>query len=221
MRTRLFAALAVVVVPAVALLVPASDARGQDDSAPAPSKPASPARDGGAAKRYDPDNKTAISEWMEKCIAGNVKLLANDAPGAVDMYRQAIQLAPKQPLPRYLLAEAQIAAGNLADAEGDLKTAETNTKDSEPEVRGKVLFLLSDVYEREKKWPDAKAAWATYTEFAAKHADAGAAPGTPTARIQAIDAMLKQDTAYEVVRQRIQAERDEAAKSGDAGAPKK
>ena len=67
-------------------------------------------------------------------------------------------------------------------------------------MRGKILFVLADLKEREKKWDDAKTAWKAYGDYAAKHVDAGMAPATPPARIQAIDDMLKQDKAYDVVR---------------------
>ena len=51
------------------------------------------------------------------------------------------------------------------------------------------------------------------TEYARKkHVDAGTFPSSGAARIEAIDAMLKQDKAYDVVRERIAAEKDGGAK---------
>src|SRR5271154_1084633 len=78
--------LALVGAPAV-VLVPVAAAWGDTPAV-------APASDAGAT-RHDPDNKTALAEWMEKCIEGNAKYLAHDIPGAIEMYRQAIQLSPK------------------------------------------------------------------------------------------------------------------------------
>jgi tetratricopeptide (TPR) repeat protein len=208
MRPRAkLATLALVCAPALVLL-PMAAAWGDDAT---PTKPAA-SGDAGAGL-HDPDNKAGLAEWMQRCLDGNAKYLAKDIPGAIDLYRQAIQLAPKRPLPRYLLGEAEIGANNLAEAEVALNEAEGISDDRDPNVRGKVLFVLADLKEREKKWADAKAAWTKYGEYAAKHTDAGLAPATPPARIQAIDDMLKQDAAYEVVRQRI------ADVGTDSGAP--
>ncbi len=173
--------------------------------------PAATARRRRRCARRDPDNKSGLAEWMEQCLKGNAKYLAHDIPGAIDLYRTAIQLAPKRPLPHYLLGEAELGAGNLPEADTALSDAEQSSDDRDPNVRGKILFLLADVKEREKKWDDARAAWKAYGDYAAKHVDAGMTPATPPARIQAIDDMLKQDKAYDVVRQRIA---DEGKDSG-------
>jgi len=196
MRTRTpLLALLLLAVPA-AVLVPIAAARGDGAAA-------APAASGSAATKHDPDNKTGLADWMDRCVQGNAKFMAKDIPGAIDLYRQAIQLAPKRPLPRYLLGEAQMASLNLADAEGTLKEALDLSDDRDPNVRGKILFVTADLREREKKWDEAKVAWQAYGEYASKHSDAGMTPSTPPARIQAIDDMIKQDRAYEIVRQRI------------------
>jgi tetratricopeptide (TPR) repeat protein len=201
-RSPLLAAL-VLAAPA-SVLVPMAAAWGDSASPPqatAPAPAAAPGDAGGPMR--DPDNRRGLAEWMDRCVQGNAKFMAKDIPGAIDFYRQAIQLAPKRPLPHYLLAEAQLAALNLTDAEATLKEALELSDDRDANVRGKILFLSADVLEREKKWLDAKAAWQTYADYSSKHADAGMAPSTPPARVQAIDDMIKQDKAYEIVRQRI------------------
>lgn len=91
MRTRTpLLAVALLAVPA-AVLVPIAVARG-DGATAAPT-----AGDAGTTKR-DPDNRTGLSEWMDRCVQGDAKFMAKDVPGAIDLYRQAIQLAPKRPL---------------------------------------------------------------------------------------------------------------------------
>jgi hypothetical protein len=218
---RLDRALLIAVVlgaPAV-ILVPSA---WGDDAAPPPASSSAPAtRADGGAPRHDPDNKTGIAQWMEKCVEGNKRFLSKDIPGALDLYREAIQLAPKQPIPKYLFAEGQIGAGNLVEAEQALKDAEAVSSEKDPVTRGKILFLSADVLERAKKWSDAKTAWSAYADFASKHGDAGVAPTTPPARVQAIDDMLKQDKAYEVVRQRIADEGKDAGPSAAVDAGKK
>ncbi len=179
--------------------------------------------DGGAEKKYDPLNQTALSQFMETCLRGNARYTSRDLPGAIELYRRAIALAPRNALAHYLLGEALLASGSPAEAGVAWKTAEENTDDRNPGMRGRVLFVLADLAERQKKWDDAKAAWQVYADFAARHADAGTSPQTAISRTQAIDDMLRQDKLYEIVRQRIAAERDGGAEPGasDGGAAKK
>jgi tetratricopeptide (TPR) repeat protein len=172
-------------------------------------------------KKHDPQNQTALSEFMELCLQGNAKFVAKDVNAAIELYKRAIAQSPKNGLGHYLLGEAQLASGNLAEAEASWKTAEQTTDDRNATLRGRVLFVLADVKERQKKWDEAKAAWQAYGEYAAKHVDAGASPQTSTSRGQAIEDMLKQDKLYEVVRQRIAAEKDAGPEPVDAGAAKK
>jgi len=170
------------------------------------------AKDGGSPDdKYDPGNRTHISKFMETCVKGNAKFVSRDFPGAIEIYRQAIQLQPNNPLGHYLLGEAQSASGNLAEAEASWTNAD-NLGDKVPTVKTKLLFVLADLKERQKKWDDAKAAWTRYQQYVAAHPDAGGSAATATARIQAIDDMLKQDKAYDIVRQRIAAEKTDGGK---------
>ncbi len=193
LRGTLFT-LALFVAPAIVLL-PVAAAWGDGASVV-------PAAADAGVKR-DPDNRTGLAEWMERCVQGNAKFLAKDVPAAIDLYKQAIQLAPKRPLSHYLLAEAYLAGSDFPNAEPALKEALDYSDDRDANVRGKILFLTADMKERERKWDEAKTAWQAYGEYSSKHADAGMTPTTPPARVQAIDDMIKQDKAYEIVRQRI------------------
>ena len=164
-----------------------------------------------AGTKYDPNNRTHISQYMETLVSGNAKFASRDFAAAVEVYRSAIQMAPQNPLGHYLLGEAQAAANNLTEAEASWTQAD-NLGDKDPPVKIKALFCLADLRERQKKWEDAKTAWDKYKQYAAAHSDAGGAPASADARITAIDAALKQDKAYDVVRQRIAAEKDGGAK---------
>jgi tetratricopeptide (TPR) repeat protein len=196
----------------------AQDASGQKSAPAAAAKPKAAAPDAG--DRYDPDNITAISQFMETAVKGTEKYNAKDYPGAIDIFKKAIQLNPRQPLGPYLLGEAYLATANLAEAEAAFKTAEDLNDPKQPLVRSHVLFALADCYEREQKWAEARSAWQAYNDHAAKLGpDGGAYPQSGAARIKAIDDALKQDKAYEIVRQRIAAEKADAGAPADAGKP--
>ncbi len=156
---------------------------------------------------YDPDNRLHISRFMEAVALGNAKATSRDFAGAMEQYRKGIQLQPANPLGHYLLAEAQLVQGNLSEAEASMNQAE-NVADKAPSVKAKVLFVLAELKERQKKWDEAKTAWRRYEEYAGNHSDAAAMPASAAARIAAIDEQLKQDDAYAVVRERIATERD-------------
>ncbi|HEY2365857.1 MAG TPA: tetratricopeptide repeat protein [Polyangiaceae bacterium] len=164
-----------------------------------------------ADDKYDPANHTHISKFMETCGQGNAKFMSRDFAGAIEMYRKAIQLQPVNPLGHYLLGEAQSASGNLTEAEASWTNAD-NLGDKDPPTKTKLLFVLADLKERQKKWDDAKAGWQRYAQYVAAHPDAGGSAATSDARIKAIDDMLKQDKAYDIVRQRIAAEKADAGK---------
>ena len=111
----------------VSLALLAPSARAADDAPAAKpdktDKAASPkatAKPGKAAKptetRYDPDNITGISKYNESLNKGTAKYIARDFHGALDIYRGTIPLQPKNPLAYYMVAEAQIGAGNLTEA---------------------------------------------------------------------------------------------------------
>ena len=191
----------------VGLVLAPSDAAG-DKPAGASARAKKPAADGG---RYDPEGVTAISEVTEAAVQGSEKLVAGNVPGAIDLFKRAVALAPKNPLGPYLLGEAYLVSNNLAEAEAALKQAEELDATKEPRLRSHILFALADCYEREKKWELAKAAWQTYIELAAKIGpDAGGFPQSGAARIKAIDEWLRLEGQYEAVRKRIAAEKAEA-----------
>ena len=206
---------------ALGVALVAGDAAGQKPAATsAPgARPKAASADAGASDRYDPDNITGISQFMETAVKGTEKYNAKDYPGAIDVFKKAIQLNPRQPLGSYLLGETYLAMANLGEAEAAFKTAEDLNDPKQPLVRSHVLFALADCYEREKKWEEARTAWQAYSDHAAKLGpDGGAHPQSGAARIKAIDDALKQDKAYEIVRQRIAAEKADSG-AADGGKP--
>ncbi len=169
---------------------------------------------------HDPNNITGISRWMELCVEGNGKYMARDFPGAIASYRSAVQLAPKNPFPHYLLGEAQLASGNLTEAEASLKQAELISDKRDALLRAKILFVLADLKERQQKWDEAKAGFQLYNEWAIAQVDGGTYPLSASARVKAIDDVIKLDKATAIVRERIAATADGGfgGPSADAGA---
>ena len=199
---------------------------------PAPSAPSAPpmpaarapkADSGAPGSPHDPENITSLSQFMELVGKGNEKYAAKDYPSAVDLFKKAIQQSPRNPLGPYVLGEAYLATNSLAEAEASFKEAEElNDAKTPPLVRSHVLFAVADCYEREKRWEQARTAWQTYTEHASKlGAEAGAHPQSGVARLKAIDDYMKLDKQYEIVRQRIAAEKVDAGTDAGKSAPKK
>jgi len=142
-------------------------------------------------------------KYREACKDGNTKYAARDFVAAIAAYQKAIELDPNNALGHYFLGEAQLASGNLIEAEAAWNRASLAASDKEPALRARILFVLADLKERQKKWDEARAAWQVYLDWATKFPNAGAFPGSAQSRQQAIDGMKKQDAAYAVVRQRI------------------
>lgn len=139
--------------------------------------------------------------YVDACERGSSQFLQHDFPGAVASYRAAIALSVHEPLGYYLLAEAELSAGNLADAEIPLQRALAESE-RDPALHARALFVLADLRERQKSWDAAKIAWQAYADWL----DKSSAPGFPASarsRQDAIERMTRQDRAYEVVRQRI------------------
>jgi predicted Zn-dependent protease len=207
MRAPTFALAFAVLLPALAFApyVAAEGGDAKGDGAADGKKSDSPTK---GEKKYDPNNTTAISQYMEMCVAANAKYVAHDMAGAIEGYKKAILLSPKNALGHYLLGEAQLGAGSMAEAESELKLALETADDKNPNLKAHILFVTADLKERLKKWDEARAAWQAYGDYTIKRADAGGYPSTAVSRQQVIDEMLKQDKLYDVVRQRIAAEKD-------------
>ena len=170
-----------------------------------------PAAHADAGDRHDPDNVTGISVTMETLAKGIDKLAAKETPAAIDLFKKAIALSPKDPFAHYLLGEGYLVANNHAEAAAAFRAASELPEGKNAALRSRVLFALADVLERQKKWPEAKAAWQAYAEHASKHADAGF-PATSAARLQVIEKLLEREKAYVAVRERIAAEKDAGKK---------
>jgi tetratricopeptide (TPR) repeat protein len=160
----------------------------------------------GDSKKSD-DSSSGGSEsgggFKDAAGQGITKYAARDFAGAVASLQKAIEVDPKNPLGHYFLGEAQLAAGNMTEAEAAWNRASLEASEKDPALRAKILFVLADLKERQHKWDDARAAWQVYLDWAAKFPNAGAFVGSGQSRQKAIDTMQQQDKSYAVVRQRI------------------
>lgn len=201
----------------------AGTAFGQGAGAAAPAKPDAAKPAAGAAaptapapaagSMKDPENKKGISPYMEAIKKGEDSFVARDFPSAVTAFQDAIKLDASKMLGFYRLGEAQLAAGKPEEAEAVWGTA--LNKDGPADLKAKVLFVLADLRERQRKLPEAKDAWGKYAQFLKDQAaDAKGYPGTPEERQKVIDRRLKDEKDYAVVKERIikrQAEREKEA----------
>jgi len=146
--------------------------------------------------------------YADRCAQGNAKYAARDFAGAVALYRAAIELEPRDPLAHYLLGEAQLAAGDLAEAEAGFGRAAIESGEKDPALHARALFVLADLKERQSRWSDAKAAWQTYLDWLARFPTVPGFAASARSRQQVIDAMLAQDKASEAVRRRIAETKD-------------
>jgi tetratricopeptide (TPR) repeat protein len=173
----------------------------------------------GAKKKADASAGAPSRDYSSLCSQGNAKYASRDYDGAIELYRKAIERSPHQGLGYYLLGEAQLASGNLPDAEASWTRAALEVGEKDPALRAKVLFVTADLKERQKKWEDAKAAWQTYLEWANRFPDAGVFPASAQSRLAILDTVIKQDKAYDVVRQRIAASQDGGVFSDPSKSP--
>jgi tetratricopeptide (TPR) repeat protein len=157
---------------------------------------------------------------MAKVLKGNAAYAGHDWAGAIAIYHDAIQDDGQNPLGHYLLGEAQLAAGSVADAESSW-TNGLRLAGADDVLHAKLLFVMADLRERQGKWDDAKKAWQEYASFASSHAGAKGYVATATARNKAIDTHVDLDTKYAAVKQRIEQRLKETSAPPEEGPGKK
>ena len=172
---------------------------------PTPGTPSTAAQRplGPQGQRTDPAGKTGISPVTLKLLKGNAAFAARDFAGAVAVYRDALQDDPQNALGHYLLGEAQLASGNLAEADGTWQNALRFTA-TDDVLAAKVLFCVADLRERQGKAAEAKAAWDAYARFLTDNAKVKGQPATAAERKRAIDGYAELAAKSGVVKQRIE-----------------
>jgi tetratricopeptide (TPR) repeat protein len=166
----------------------------------------------------DPANQKGISPYMEAIAKGEAAFVARDFPAAVVGFQDAIKIDGQQMLAFYRLGEAQRAAGKPEEAEAIWSSALTKT--GPDELKAKVLFVLADLRERQKKMPEAKEAWGQYAAFLKEKADAKGYAATSDERQKMVDRRVKDEKDYAAVKERITKRQEEREKEATENAKK-
>ena len=172
---------------------------------PPPAVPAAPADSAKPAPaavplKFDAKGK---SPYAMKIAKGHAAYVARDFQGAIAAYKDAIKDDAADPFAQYFLGEAQLAAGNIAEADASY-AAGLRLVGAKDDLHGKLLFVVADLRERQGKWPDAKKAWDEYAQFLSSHPNAKGYAATATERNKVIDTRVDLETKYAAVKQRIE-----------------
>lgn len=197
-------ALAVVFVAAPALADNKKPAKGDQ----ADQKPAA------GEVRRDPKGIKGISPFWESLKKGDDAFIARDIDGAIADYRDAITKEPQNALGHYRLGEAQLAKGDMKEAEASWGNA-LRFVGEDYTLKGKILFCIADLRERQKAYDDATDNWNNYEQLAKEHADATTYPDSAAKRKEVIATWKKLLVDYGAVKTRIEQrlkEADEKAK---------
>jgi len=183
-------------------------------AAPPPPAPATPAAAPGAAPATGASAPAApragASPYSEAVQKGDSLLLAHDYDGAIAAYKAEVDKNPA--LGHYRTGEAQLAKGNVAEAEAAWQTA-LKLVGTDDKLRGKLLFVLSDLKERQKANDDAITRWKEYEQHARTVAEAKGYPATAVERVKRNEEWKKISADAAEVRARIKKRIDEADES--------
>jgi tetratricopeptide (TPR) repeat protein len=180
------------------------DKKGGDDKAAAEA----PAQ---AGPRKDPKGITGISPFWESIKKGDDAIAARDIDGAKAAYQEAIRSEPQNPWGHYRMGEADLAKGDLKEAETVWESA-LRFSGENAALKAKILFVLADVKERQRALPEATEGWNAYDAHAKSNTQVKTYPDTPTDRLQRIETWKKLEADYAAVKDRIRQRLEEAEK---------
>ncbi|MET0790556.1 MAG: tetratricopeptide repeat protein [Polyangiaceae bacterium] len=126
---------------------------------------ATPAPGAAGSARKDPRGIKGISPFREALNKGDSALIARDFELALVAYKEAIAKEPQNPLGHYRVGEAQIAKGDLHEAEEAFLTGLRFASATDSALKAKLQFALADLRERQKAWDEASAKWTDYETF--------------------------------------------------------
>ena len=152
--------------------------------------------------RKDPRGVKGISPFWEAINKGDSALLARDFDAAIAAYKDAISKEPQNALGHYRVGEAQIAKGDLHEAEEAFVNGLRFTSAADPALKAKLQVALADLRERQKAWDEASAKWTDYETFSTEQKVAFPASGTE--RKRTVEAWKKLSADSAEVKARIQ-----------------
>jgi tetratricopeptide (TPR) repeat protein len=160
-------------------------------AAKAPAAPANPVRKGPRSPFWDALNK------------GDAAYIARDFDGAIKAYREAIEKESQNALGHYRLGEAQLAKGDMNEAEQSWQSG-LRFVGKDEKLRAKLLFVLADLRERQKNYDEATSRWKEYEKHAQSQPTAKAFPATATERQKRITDWKQISTDSAAVKERIE-----------------
>lgn len=187
------------------ILLLASGAWAEDK----PVKPAkaAPTIEGGVRK--DPKGVKGISPFWEAVKKGDSAFIARDFESAIAAYKEAITAEPQNALGHYRVGEAQLAKGDLKEADAAFVSG-LRFVGNDSLLKAKLEFVVADLRERQKSYDDATAKWTEYETFTTAQADAKGYPASATERKKVIETWKKVSADAADVKTRIEKRLKEA-----------
>jgi tetratricopeptide (TPR) repeat protein len=172
-----------------------SAAQAQDKKAKADAKAAAPTK--------------ASGPYMELIAKGDRATVARDFDGAIAAYREAIQKDPNNALGHYRVGGAQLLKGDQKEAEAAF-VAGLRFVGRDATLKGKLLFALADLRERQKNNDEAIGRWKEYSKNSEENKETFTYPATATERIARNEAWKKLQAEAAEVKTRIEKRLKEA-----------
>jgi tetratricopeptide (TPR) repeat protein len=153
-------------------------------------------------KRHDPNGVKGISPFWVALASGDHAYIARDFDCAISDYRDAIAKAPRNALGHYRMGEAQLAKGDMNEAQNDWQSA-LRFVGNDFVLKAKILFVLADLKERQRDFDGAIAGWNLYLTLCKEHPEAKGFPASAEDRIKVITQWKKLVVEYGAVKERI------------------
>lgn len=169
--------------------------------APAPTAAERPSKGADGVAR-DPKGIKGISPYLELINKGDRAYVSRDFDGAIASYREAIQAEPQNALGHYRVGATQLAKGDQKEAEAAF-VAGLRFVAGDGTLKGKLLFALADLRERQKNNDEAVARWKDYSKNAEDEKEAISYPATATERVSRNEAWKKNLSDSAQVKERI------------------
>lgn len=152
--------------------------------------------------RRDPKGFKGISPYIELIVKGDHAYVARDFDGAIAAYREAIKAEPEKALAHYRVGAAQLAKGDQKEAEAAFVDG-LRFVGHDGTLKGKLIFALADLRERQKNNDEAIGRWQEYAKNAQDEKEAITYPATATERIARNEAWKKNAADSAEVKARI------------------
>ncbi len=158
-----------------------------------------------SAIKRDPRGIKGISPFTEALKKGDSALVARDFDGAIAEYREAIAKDPQNALGHYRIGEAQLAKGDLHEADEAFLSGLRFVPGTDFALKAKLQFAIADLRERQKAYDEAIAKWTEYETVPPEQKDAPKSfPATASERKKVIEAWKKLSADSVEVKARIQ-----------------